>query len=504
MMLYQPEQEYPSNRPRRPSSVAQSHHTSVPSVNTQTDYSAFQRIGGIDPPDAPTPKSETKARLKQWFRGAPGTVLGAALGLLVAYIVTLDPINATFKDWDSRFGKVAEKSLMQLGVLFLRAVTCVMLPLTIVNLALVSAEITTSKRWSLIGWRVVVCSLFTSALVASVGLFVAVSLSEFFEGRKFTFRPAPFAFECPSSNASEATRYVQVVTKSNELVCAPTKEKQLKKIGFLLNDTTKVWEISPTVSHIAVFESVAMEITNVLFRSSDFPEASNANLVQLAALALGLGAAVGLSNRNAKTNTPMLVLRELVAFFETMASWVVLWTPLALIPLVAGPIYAGTHNAFGGMSKDFPQGNDIVHVLIYAAAYAGVAAFHGLVVLPTLLLVSKCTNPFKLLWRMKEALVYAFGTSSSRKSLPVLRSSYDRAMGRSTQSKSRFLLQVGASLNMSGGALYIAMSLVWLFYNAGLKDFFTPTKMVLAGVISTIGSYAVAPVRNGGIAAVIV
>ncbi|KAF0690668.1 Aste57867_17974 [Aphanomyces stellatus] len=77
-------------------------------------------------------------------------------------------------------------------------------------------------------------------------------------------------------------------------------------------------------------------------------------------------------------------------------------------------------------------------------------------------------------------------------------------MGRSTQSKSRFLLQVGASLNMSGGALYIAMSLVWLFYNAGLKDFFTPTKMVLAGVISTIGSYAVAPVRNGGIAAVIV
>ncbi|KAF0695115.1 Aste57867_14051 [Aphanomyces stellatus] len=500
MILYP--QQQPPLLSHRVSSVAHSTHTSAPSVHTHSEHASFLRIAADITSPPPKPKSETKARLKNWYLGAPGTLLGAALGLLLGYVVTTDPIYETLRDWDFRYGKTAEKCLLQLGFLYLRAVSCVMFPLTITNLTLVSAEITTSKRLSRVGGRVVVCSFFTSALVVSLGVFVAVSLADFFEGRKFSFRLAPFAFGCPSGNAT----YVQVNKKTHALFCAPTKEKSLQKLGFLLNDTDKLWELAPTVNQFVDFGSVAREVLNVVFRvaPTNFSKASNANLVQLVLYALAFGVAVGLSNRDAKTNTPMLVLRELVAIFETMTSWVVLFTPLALIPLVAGPIYAGTHNAFGGMSKDFPQGNDIVHVLYYTAAYVGVAAFHALVVLPILLVVSTCSNPFRLLWRMKEALAYAFGTSSSRKSLPVLRSSYDRAMGRSTQSKSCFVLQVGASLNMSGGALYIAMSLVWLFYNAGLKDFFTPTKMVLAGVISTIGSYAVAPVRNGGIAAVIV
>ncbi|KAF0718557.1 Aste57867_1620 [Aphanomyces stellatus] len=496
MMLYDE-----STVPPPGTSVAGSQQT--PSVNTTSHKStSFLQVVVADTLNQPKPPSELKAKLKHWYLGAPGTLLGAALGLLVGYIVTTDAIQGPLKDYDFKYGKVAEKSVMQLGTLYLRAVLCVMVPLTVTNLTLVSAEIMTTKRWwCRIGWRAVAMSCFSSAIVVSLGLYVGIAFfSTYFEGRKFAFQPAPFVFYCPTN----ASHILQVNKKTGDLFCGPTTEATLQKVAFAVNDTAKKWSYSPNVNQFVDYGSVAREVQNVLFRitPTTFTKATNTNLVQLVVFGFVFGIAIGLVGKNPKTNKIMHVLRELNATFEIMTMWVMSVTPLALIPLVAGPIYAGTHNPFGGASKTFPQGNDIVHLIYYALAYLLVSAIHGLVVLPFLLLVFKCTNPIKLLWQMKEALIYAFGTSSSRQSLPVLRSNYDRAMGRAPQSMSRFLVHIGASLNKSGGALYIALSLVWLFYNAGLKDFFTPTKIVLAGIMSTLGSYAVAPVRNGGIAAV--
>ncbi|KAF0690667.1 Aste57867_17973 [Aphanomyces stellatus] len=492
-----------------PQSVARSAHAPSSNHGQQSDNTSFLRLANAPPaagePQPVNASSELRAKLRHWYLGAPGTLLGAALGLLVGYILTRDGIKAPLKELDFNYGKMVEKSLLQPGFLFLRAVSCIMFPLTIANLVVVSAEITmTKRRWMRMGWRVVLLSCLASAIVVGTGLVVGIRFSGYFEGRKFGFRTAPMLVSCPynptTPNASTTTtQYLQVNATTKELYCGPALDPALQKLAFALNDTTKRWTPA-TVSQFFDYGTAVNEIKTVLFRtqSTTFILASNSNLIQLVVLAFAAGVGIGVVDRDAKTNKVFQVMRELALVFETMTNWITSLAPLALVSLVAGPIYTGTHNAFDGIAD-----NAIIDLLWYALAFTIVAAAHGLVVLPLLLAVCTRTDPLKLLWHMKHAFVYTFSISSTRQSLPVVRSAYHRAVGQS-QPATTFLLHVGASLNKGGGALYICMSLLWLFYNAGLVDFFTPTKIGLTAAISTLGAYAVAPVRNGGVAAVIV
>ncbi|KAF0718555.1 Aste57867_1618 [Aphanomyces stellatus] len=497
MMLYQPQQQPPVQPPPAPASEYSSEYQ-APSSLTSGNVHGGTRPHGATYAAGDRRLSEAEVTWKHYFLGAPGTLLGAALGLLLGYIVTRDEIRTPLKDYDLKNSKVAQNTLIQLGLLWLRAVKCVMLPLTILNLTLVTAEIAATRRWSHIGWRAVALSCLTSLLVVTQGLGIGHFLSPYFAGRKYVFHLPPLAFTCPTSPKD----MLLVNSKTNELYCGTTTVDALQTIAFLLNDTKPVLKLAPTVNRVTDFGSSINEVICVLFNTPRVNNASNTNLVTLVLFAFTFGICAGIYTKHAKREQLFNLLQELVSIFEIMTSWITTVTPFALVFLIAGPIYIGTHNPFLGTTAAFPQGNDLVHLMWFILAYVAVSLFHALVVLPALLLVCTCTNPLKLLWQMKEALIYAFGTASSRKSLPVLRSNYSRATGGSLP-VSRFLLQMGASLNKSGGALYICLALVWMFYNAGLEDYFTPTKMALSAVLSTLGSYLVAPVRNGGIVVVL-
>ncbi|KAF0697980.1 Aste57867_11362 [Aphanomyces stellatus] len=496
-MLYQPTTIQPTPPPAPPSEFS-SEYQAPSSLTSGTAYGGA-RPHGATHGAGDRRLSEAESRWKHYYLGAPGTLLGAALGLLLGFILTREPILTKLKKYDTDYNRVARDMLLQLGVLWLRAVMCVMLPLTILNLTLVTAEIAATRRWSHIGWRAVALSCLTSLLVVTQGMTVGQFFSSYFAGQKYYFRLPPFTFKCPTSPKD----MLLVAAKTNELYCGPTNVTSWPAISFLLNDTTTVLQVAPGLKRFVDYGSSINEVISTLFYTPNFPNAaSNTNLVTLVLFAFTFGICAGTYTKHAKREQLFNLLRELVSIFEIMTKWITTVTPFAIVFLIAGPIYAGTHNPFLGTTAAFPQGNDLVHLMWFILAYVAVSLFHALVVLPALLLVCTCTNPLKLLWQMKEALIYAFGTASSRKSLPVLRSNYSRAMGRSLPI-SRFLLEMGASLNKSGGALYICLALVWLFYNAGLEDYFTPTKMALAAVLSTLGSYLVAPVRNGGIVVVI-
>jgi len=86
---------------------------------------------------------------------------------------------------------------------------------------------------------------------------------------------------------------------------------------------------------------------------------------------------------------------------------------------------------------------------------------HGFIVLP--IIYSICTRklPFKFIANMTNAFTTAFGTASSSATLPVTMNLLEEKNG-VDQRISRFVLPIGATINMDGTALYEAVAAIFI------------------------------------------
>merc|ERR1739848_983924 len=86
---------------------------------------------------------------------------------------------------------------------------------------------------------------------------------------------------------------------------------------------------------------------------------------------------------------------------------------------------------------------------------------HGFVVLP--LIYSICTRklPFRFIANMTNAFTTAFGTASSSATLPVTMNLLEEKNGVDPRI-SRFVLPIGATINMDGTALYEAVAALFI------------------------------------------
>ncbi|KAF0697214.1 Aste57867_12101 [Aphanomyces stellatus] len=476
------------------------------SVVASSDFRNHPRQArGMEIMDAKaTSKKEWRATWMNYYLGAPGTVLGASLGLVLAYIVTHDSIRPGLKRYDAISDRVVQKAINQLGVLYLRALSCVIFPQCFFNLIVVAADITahTSRRLARSGWRVVALSAFTSLLVVGQGLAAGLPLAQHFQGSLYVFRKAAGLFQCPSSSP-DTTTYLLVHNKTQELYCGAFAATVVPQaVAFPITDLSNAIPLDPNVNRFQLIAQAVPDILKTLLPVGDpstYTNATNLNVVHLVLGALAAGIATGVLTRLQRKNILMDLLRELVGIFETMTSWVVALAPVAMVSLVAGPIYMGTHNVF---TPGVP--NDLVRLVWYVLCFVGVALVHSIVVLPLVLLVATRgqVNPLRFFLHVNEALRFNFGASSSRYGQPVLTRTFDRSIGAPSPT-SRFALDIGVTVNKNGGALYLCLATLWLFSNAGLESFLTTPKIVLTAVVATLGSYAIVPVRNGGVAIVI-
>jgi solute carrier family 1 (high affinity glutamate transporter) protein 2 len=98
---------------------------------------------------------------------------------------------------------------------------------------------------------------------------------------------------------------------------------------------------------------------------------------------------------------------------------------------------------------------------------------HGCIILPLLFMVLTRSNPLKLMRHTAQALLTAFGTSSSSAALPVTIQCLEEKAGVDSR-VTRFMLPVGATINMDGTALYEAVAVVFIAQVEGINtDFAT-------------------------------
>ncbi|XP_043917034.1 excitatory amino acid transporter 3 [Protopterus annectens] len=138
---------------------------------------------------------------------------------------------------------------------------------------------------------------------------------------------------------------------------------------------------------------------------------------------------------------------------------------------------------------------------LYMATVLTGLAIHGIIILPLIYFIIVRKNPFTYVIGMAEALLTALMISSSSATLPVTFKCAEEN-NRVDKRITRFVLPVGATINMDGTALYEAVAAIFI---AQLNDYpLDVGQIITISVTSTAASIGAAGVPQAGLVTMVI
>ena len=192
----------------------------------------------------------------------------------------------------------------------------------------------------------------------------------------------------------------------------------------------------------------------------------------------------------------MLLPRErakpLLDLFESLNAAIIKLVELILVvaPIGVFSLIAGTITAVAG---DDPA--DVAQLLgalgLYCITVLIGLAIHAFLTYPILLRLFTPLTPVRFLRGIAPAQLVAFSTSSSAATLPVTMETAERDLGVSEEVSS-FVLPLGATINMDGTAVYMAVAAVFIAQTLGIPlDLSAQATIVFTALLASIGTAAV-------------
>eukprot|EP01027_Heterolobosea_sp_BB2_P016488 GEZU01023479.1.p2 GENE.GEZU01023479.1~~GEZU01023479.1.p2 ORF type:complete len:245 (+),score=49.92 GEZU01023479.1:1101-1835(+) len=123
-------------------------------------------------------------------------------------------------------------------------------------------------------------------------------------------------------------------------------------------------------------------------------------------------------------------------------------------------------------------------------------AIHSFITLPIIYFALLRKNPFKHLYGVMQALLTAFGTASSSATLPLTITCCEKNLGISSRT-TRFVLPLGATVNMDGTALYEAVAAIFMAQAMNIQ--LSITKNVVVALTATLASIGAAGIPEAGL-----
>ncbi|CAG0884480.1 unnamed protein product [Cyprideis torosa] len=169
----------------------------------------------------------------------------------------------------------------------------------------------------------------------------------------------------------------------------------------------------------------------------------------------------------------------------TITSWVIYISPIGVASLCAGQVL------------EMDDLSVIVGQLgMYFLTVLTGILIHGLITLPALYVIVTREMPFTFMLNMMEAIMTAFGTSSSSATLPVTFRCLENKNG-IDQRVSRFVLPIGATINMDGTALYEAVAAIFISQMRGMT--LGIGSIIAISITSTAASIGAAGIPSAGL-----
>jgi Na+/H+-dicarboxylate symporter len=179
--------------------------------------------------------------------------------------------------------------------------------------------------------------------------------------------------------------------------------------------------------------------------------------------------------------------RPLLALFEAgnevvmkIVHLLLLFAPVGIFGLLAGRI-----GKAGGWVEFWPE---LVMVGKYCLTVISGLFLHAVVILPLILFFFGRRNPLAYARGMAKALLTAFSTASSSGTLPVtMESTIEK--NEVSERTSRFVLPLGATINMDGTALYEAVAAIFIAQVYGIHlDFAAQLTVLVTATLAAIGA----------------
>lgn len=207
------------------------------------------------------------------------------------------------------------------------------------------------------------------------------------------------------------------------------------------------------------------------------------NVLGLVAFAVVLGIAIGKMGERGK---PLLEFFEcLGTAMMNITNWVIWVSPIGVLFLVASKLLE---------MADF--GVIIGQLGMYFMTVLLGLFIHGFILLPIMFTIVTRKLPFRFLANMGQALATAFGTASSSATLPVSMNCLEELNGVDMR-VSRFVMPIGATINMDGTALYEAVAALFIAQARGIALGFG--HIVAVSITATFASIGAAGIPQAGL-----
>lgn len=168
-----------------------------------------------------------------------------------------------------------------------------------------------------------------------------------------------------------------------------------------------------------------------------------------------------------------------------MVNLIIVFTPVGVGSLVCGEVVKQPN-----LWEDFGQ------LGLFIATVVVGELVHALLVYPAIYGVVTRTNPYKVLSTLSGPMCTAFATSSSAATLPVtIQTVEDHGVH---EDISRFMLPLGATINMDGTAIYFPIAVIFIanWTGQGPMDFATQASIAFVSAFVSIGA---APIPSAGL-----
>lgn len=224
--------------------------------------------------------------------------------------------------------------------------------------------------------------------------------------------------------------------------------------------------------NIAEAPSISQMLLTII-PSNPFAALVQANVLQIIAFSLFLGAAINFAGPKGK---PLLAVMESLAdVMYRLTSIVMEFSPIGIFALMAW--VAGTF----GVAVFLP-------LVKFLATFYFACFIHVALVYCGILKFLARLSPIPFFKGMRDAMMMAFSTCSSAATLPVAMHCVQENLGVS-KNISSFVLPLGITINMNGTAIFQAMSAVFIAQVYGVHfEIQTYFLVMLAATLSAIGT----------------
>jgi len=385
------------------------------------------------------------------------------------------------------------------GDMFLRMLKCIVLPIVFVNVIIAVVDMMQVGKAGGVGGTTVIMYICTT-LIAGI---LAVIYSALFKGLYLAqdddeaVTPAYITLGCGSSidgDTQQANSYLREYPNGT-LTCSDDYESQNDVLWTIqdINGTFVQSSAGEDVADLSLSETIYSGVFQTLIPENIFEEFVDANFaaVIVFAIAMGVAAAKVLDRQQLHSSdmTFMALMVELDQIFTVIISWILLLTPFAVLSLITFAI--GGETDLGALFKN--MGLLIACILSCYITHFLLTYCGGYYLLTR-------RNPFAYMSHLGPAQIMAFASASSAATIPISTECV-QSTKQVPESILRFVIPLGATVNMDGACIQIVCSCIWLAVYNGVQV--NAANFILLVIISTFGSMGTAPVPNATLALII-